>query len=211
MLNFENLDRMRFFGVGPYEIPRIYPEKEIPIHKLKWIPFNYAKSCKSPVGKGVHFYLDDYQFVRLWNQPDRYIPLLQQFDAVCAPDFSQYTDMPVAMRIYNHYRKHWLAAYWQMHGIRVIPTLCWSDESSYAWCFDGEPENSVVSISSVGTQNSAEAKEAFAVGCREAIKRLNPSEILWYGRVPDEFDWNVVRIKPHQDEIAERRRAKNGR
>ena len=111
MLNFENLNKCIFQGVGPYDIPEIDPETDIPIHKLEWIPFNYAKSCKNPQGKGIHFYVDDYQFVRLWNEPNKYIPLLQRFDAVCTPDFSQYTDMPVAMRIYNHYRKHWLGAY----------------------------------------------------------------------------------------------------
>ena len=211
MLNFENLGKMQFFGVGPYQIPLIKPETDIPIHKLKWIPFNYAKTCKNPGGKGIHFYLDDYQFIRLWNQSDKYIPLLQKFDAVCAPDFSQYTDMPVAMRIYNHYRKHWLAAYWQMHGIRVIPTLCWSDTDSFAWCFDGDPENGIISISSVGTQKSKETQESFEEGCREAIERLKPSQILWYGKCPEEFDWNVVKIRPHQDEIRDRRIAKHGR
>ena len=116
MLNFENLDKAIYPGAGKYDIPEIDPETDIPIHKLEWIPFNYAKSCKNPQGKGIHFYVDDYQFVRLWNEPNKYIPLLQRFDAVCTPDFSQYTDMPAAMRIYNHYRKHWLGAYWQMHG-----------------------------------------------------------------------------------------------
>ena len=67
MLDFENLDKMQFFGDGPYQIPFIEPETDIPIRKLQWIPFNYAKTCKNPMGKGIHFYLDDYQFARLWN------------------------------------------------------------------------------------------------------------------------------------------------
>lgn len=211
MVNFENIDKATFYGVGPYEIPSILPETDIPIHKIQWMPFSDAMRCKDPTGKGIHFYVDDYRFARVWNDPDRYIPILQRFDAVCSPDFSQYTDIPVAMRIYNHYRKHWLAAYWQMHGIRVIPTICWSDRSSYDWCFDGEPDGGIISISSVGTQKREDAKDAFADGCREALRRLNPKQILWYGRCPDEFDWNVVKIKPHYDEIVERRRLANGR
>ena len=200
MLNFENCDKAIFRGVGPYEIPQIQPEN-IKIQNLEWIPFNYAKTTKNRWEKGVHFYLDDYQFARLWNRPENYIELLQQFAAVCTPDFSQFTDMPVAMQLYNHYRKHWLGAYWQMHGIHVIPTICWSDKSSFDWCFDGEPTNSIVSISSVGTQQTANKKEAFAVGCREAIKRLNPSQILWHGKCPEEFDWNVIHIKTFSDRL----------
>lgn len=177
MINFENCDKVIFESEGKYEIPVIGPV-DVDIRALEWIPFNFAKTSDNREKKGIHFYLDDYQFVRVWNQPDRYIPMLKQFGAVCSPDFSQFMDMPVAMRIYNAYRKHWLSAYWQMHGIKVIPTLCWSDESSFDYCFDGVPKNSVISISSVGTQNNAKAKEIFLQGCREAKKRLEPSEIL---------------------------------
>lgn len=208
MLNFENLDKFQFSGCPPYGIP-IIEATTADVSKLEWIPFNYALTAKDRKSKGVHFYLDDYQFQRVWNDPDRYMRLLSEFGAVTTPDFSQYTDMPVAMRIYNHYRKHWLGAYWQMHGLTVIPTICWSDHASYEWCFDGEPENSIISISSVGTQKSRKPQELFTFGCREAIKRLKPLEILWYGNVPEEFDWNVIRIKPYQEKVRER--VKNGR
>lgn len=208
MINFENLEKMNIPGVGIYDFPEIEPENG-PINHLEWIPFNYAKTEKNRSSKGVHFYLDDYQFQRVWNRPDSYVPMLKEFGAVLTPDFSQFTDMPVAMRIYNHYRKHWLGAYWQMQGVRVIPTICWSDTDSFDWCFDGEPTNGIISISSVGAQNSEEAKEKFETGCKEAIKRLNPKEILWYGKCTEEFDWNVVRIEPHYEQIVRRR--KNGR
>lgn len=203
MVNFENLDKMQFPGIPPYGIPEIKPEN-IDIRHLEWIPFNYAKTANDRINKGIHFYLDDYQFIRLWNRPNEYIPLLSEFGAVCTPDFSQYSDMPVAMRIYNHYRKHWLGAYWQIKGIHVIQTICWSTPDSFDYCLDGEPRNSIVSISSVGTQAYPETREAFAFGCRRALEALNPSEILWYGKCPEEFDWNVVRIRPHQDEVKER-------
>lgn len=209
MSALENFEKVVFPGSGRYQIPQLEPETEIQIHKLKWIPFNYAKTCKNPEQCGIHFYLDDYQFVRLWNRPDDYLPLLSQFAAVCTPDFSLYADMPVALQIYNHYRKHWLGAYWQAHGIHVVPTLCWGDQSSFAWCFDGEPERAIVSISSVGTQNDERVQDTFAAGCREAIKQLSPAQILWYGKCPEEFDWNVVKIRPHYDDIVERR--KHGR
>lgn len=208
MLNFENLNKAYIGGIGMYDIPEIKPVN-MDIHKIEWIPFNYAKSCKNPHGKGVHFYIDDYQFVRVWNSPDNYIHILQGFDAVLAPDFSTYTDMPIAMQIYNHYRKHWLASYWQAHGMNVIPTISWSKHNSFDWCFDGEPKNGIISISSVGTQRTDKEKELFAQGCREAIKRLNPSQILWHGNCPEEFDWNVVKIEPHYEQIVRRR--KNGR
>ena len=95
ILPMENTEKMIFPGVGKYGIPIIKPETDIRIDKLEWIPVNYALTAKDKATKGVHFYKDDYQFERFWNNPDKYIPLLQQFGAVCSPDFSLYSDMPL--------------------------------------------------------------------------------------------------------------------
>lgn len=46
MLNFENLDKVRFAGMPPYGIPEIQPE-HINIRHLEWIPFNYAKTAEA--------------------------------------------------------------------------------------------------------------------------------------------------------------------
>lgn len=207
MINFENLDKFVFRGAGCYGIPQIDPVTEYP--QGEFISANYAMTAKRPEDKIVHTFVDDYQFVRFWNQPDRYIDRLSKFRAVCAPDFSTYTDMPLAMQIYNHYRKHWLAAYWQLHDITVYPTISWSGEDSYSWCFDGEPTHGIVAVSSVGTQQNKESKRLFLRGYEEMMKRLEPSWVIFYGRVPEECDWNIIRVPPHYDEIVKRRKNAN--
>lgn len=207
MINFENLDKFCFPGIGKYDIPQIEPVMAYP--QGEFIPMNYAKTVKEPAGKILHCFVDDYQFARYWNRPNDYINRLLEFAAVCAPDFSTYTDMPLAMQIYNHYRKHWVAAYWQMHGVTVYPTISWSDESSYEWCFDGEPVGGVVAVSSVGTQADKESKRLFLRGYEEMMKRLNPYWVIFYGKVPTECDWNVIRVNPHYDDIVHRRKAAN--
>ena len=75
MINFENLDKFAFPGVGKYDIPQIEPVKAYP--QGEFIPMNYAKSAKAPASKIVHCFVDDYQFRRYWDTPDRYIPKLQ--------------------------------------------------------------------------------------------------------------------------------------
>lgn len=150
---------------------------------------------------GIHFFLDDYQFMRLWNNPERYVDLLKKFNCVLSPDFSLYADYPTALQIYNHYRKHWLAAYWQMYGIEVIPTICWSDEKSFEWCFDGEPKHSTVAVSSIGTQNNKTAKELFLKGYNEMMKHLQPEAIIFYGKAPDECAGNIINIKSFQEKF----------
>lgn len=180
--NYENLQKAMYEGVGKYGIPQIRPEQRIADN---WISFNYAKGCEEPESHGVHFFVDDYQFLRLWTNPDTYIHMLSRFQAVCTPDFSTYTDFPYAVQIFNHYRKHWCAAYWQDHGITVIPTISWSDENSFEWCFDGEPVGGVVAVSSVGTQNDLRCKALFEAGFDEMVRRLQPSQIVMYGDIPE--------------------------
>lgn len=206
MINFENLDKFSFFGVGKYEIPQIDPETKYP--GGEFVGMNYALTEKFPESKIMHCFVDDYQFIRYWNNPDKYLPVLSKFSAVCSPDFSTYMDMPLAMQIYNHYRKHWLAAYWQLNDITVYPTISWSDEKSYEWCFDGEPVGGVVAVSSVGTQKNKESKRLFLLGYEEMMKRLDPAWVIFYGIVPEECDWNVIRVNPHYNDIVKRRNAK---
>lgn len=193
---YENVEKKIYQGVGKYGIPTIEPTQFD--GKTEFLAFNYAKSSKKPKGKGVHFFIDDYQFTRVWERPNRYLQLLLQFDYVMSPDFSTYVDFPQALQIYNHYRKHWLAAYWQDHGIRVIPTISWSDPESYEWCFSGEPVGAAVAVSAIGTQINKTAQQLFQSGYEEMIRRLNPEVIIFYGDVPSTCKGNIIHIEPFQ-------------
>ena len=204
MLHFENQDKARFAGVGEYDIPQIIGVDDVQVKE--WIPFNYALTCKEPQEKGVHFFLDDYQFERVWNNIDKYTEVLQRFKAVMSPDFSMFTVNPKALQIYQHFRKHFIGAYWQANGLTVIPTINWADEKSFEWCFDGEPTNSIVAISTVGSMNSKANKEGFYKGYEEMKNQLQPKKILCYGTVPEELKNEVQGIGCHWE-----RRFKNGR
>ena len=121
--------------------------------------------------------------------------------------FPRIRTSPGAVQTYNHYRKHWLGAYWQDHGITVIPTISWSDYSSFDWCFDGEPVGGMVAVSSVGTQNNPVTQELFITGYREMMDRLEPSTVIMYGNVPDDCYGNIVRVGAFQEKW--RKTAKN--
>ncbi|WP_405354187.1 DUF4417 domain-containing protein [Ruminococcus sp.] len=73
-LSYENTTRAVFCGEGDFDIPKIEPTT---ISADKFIGFNEAMSSKK-TDCGIHFFLDDYQFTRLWNKPDRYIDLLKK-------------------------------------------------------------------------------------------------------------------------------------
>lgn len=196
--NQENLNRRVFEGVGKYDIPEIKPLGITEID-CNFIGFNYASTCKDRAGKGIHFFLDDYQFLRLWNNFSKYEGMLKQFKYLLTPDFSMYADDPVALQIYNHYRKHWIGAYMQELGMQVIPTICWSTPDSYDWCFDGEPVGGAVAVSSVGCLKQPEAKENFLSGYDAMMKRLKPSLIIFHGLVPEGCTGNIYRISAYQE------------
>ena len=179
----QNTQKMIFAGKqceGEYGIPIIKPLAQ-PFEWCEFVPFSMAVQEDGRDYKGVHFYIDDYRFERVWNKPTRYAQLLCDFKYILSPDFSMWTDYPKALQIYNHFRKHWLGAYFQMYGIDVIPTIGWSDKDSFKWCFDGEPKNSIVSVSSVGVCKNKEAIRGFMDGYIEMLDRLNPTQILFYG------------------------------
>lgn len=195
--NILNLAYAQFPGVGAYDTPRIEPVYSMPAVS-EWIGFNYVLSDKKPEGKGVHFFVDDYQFERVWNNPDAYIDKLRQYACVMAPDFSPYGDMPLATQIFNHYRKHWVAAYWQANGITVIPTIrCSTDERSLDWYLDGEPEGGVVAYSSMWVRE--DRKEVYECAEKEfqsMVEKLRPNKVLVYGSIFPFMDGvNVEKIE----------------
>ena len=197
---FENADKAYLIGVGNWDIPII---KGYDFDVEKWIEkdgkcigFNYCKSYKGidTKDKIINLFLDDYQIARLWNSPNNYINLLKKFKAVCSPDFSLYTNHPRALQLWNHYRKHWLGAYWESQEINVIPTICWSDSDSFDWCFDGEPKNSIVAVSTKGTMGNDIAKERFYAGYYQMLKRLQPKKILLFGKNPGALEGNIIEM-----------------
>lgn len=185
----ENLQKAIYKTNNKFGIPKI-EGIDVYDENVEFIGFNYCKSCvrKGQVDFGVHFFLDDYQFNRLWHRPDKYIEILKQFRYVLSPDFSLYLDYPKAIQVYKHYQKHWIARYYQERGVNIIPTICWSDKESYNWCFSGEPKNSVVAVSSIGTQRYEWSKKLFIQGYNEMIKRLKPKKVLFWGNIPEGID-----------------------
>lgn len=73
--------------------------------------------------------------------------------------------------------------------------LFWSTPDFFEWCFDGEPEGGVVAVSSVGVANSREKKALFLAEYNERLARLQPETILFFEKVPEECQGNLVQIQ----------------
>lgn len=184
--DLENLKKSSFLMLqneGRYQIPCI--KGQIQCNCMQWIGFNYAKACKDTQNTGVHFFVDDYQFERIWTRPAIYAQMLSRYSWVLSPDYSMFTNMPLAMQLWKHYQKQWFGAFCESEGIKVIPTLCWSDDRSFEFCFDGIPKESVVAVSSVGCMNDMQATEKFISGFNKAIDVLEPTQVMLWGAKPE--------------------------
>lgn len=195
--NLELFDK--FVCDGKYQMPIIDNDNYIP---KKLIGFNYAKTSKER-NTGIHFYLDDYQFERIWNNPEEYVDILEKYDCMLSPDFSLYLDMSYSMKIWNVFRSRLIGQYYQRQGIKVIPTLSWAEEETFEFCFDGIPKGSIVSISTIGVKRSNEAMNIWKNGVDEMIKRIEPSAILIYGGKID-YDFKNIRVIYYENEVTER-------
>lgn len=166
------------------------------------IGFNYAKTSKAK-NVGVHFYIDDYQFERVWNAPEKYVDILAQYDCILSPDFSLYMDMPMPMKIWNIYRSRQIGAYYQSKGIKVIPTVSWAEKETFSFCFQGIPNGSIVSVSTIGVKQDGDALEIWKEGMREMIQTIEPATILVYGGKID-FDYGDIEVIYFDNKVTER-------
>lgn len=173
--NLDDFDGAR--AEGFYQMPIIEAQNAEPD---ELISFNYVLSTKKR-RCGVHFYIDDYQFERIWNSPQQYMDKLREFDCVFTPDFSLYMDMPMPMKIWNVYRSRLIGQMMQDVGITVIPTLSWAEKETYTFCFDGIQQGGTVSVSTIGVKLDDENKQMWYNGMTEALKRIRPKRVLVYG------------------------------
>ena len=157
------------------------------------IPYRTNVRAKEPLGESegaVHFFLDDSVFEPAWNRPPKGLQYVSKFGFALSPDFSLYAAFPPVLQMYNVYRNRWVGRFWQERGISVIPSVSWSDERSYEYCFSGIPRGSTVAISTVGVGHTGEterlrrARELFRAGYQELVRRIEPGLLLLYGEVP---------------------------
>lgn len=165
---------------------------------LRLFPFNQIVSdCGLHSSRIVHFFLYDYNFEKIWNYPEKFVKLLSKYQGVLTPDFSMYTEMPYALQVYNTFRNRWCGAYMADKGINVIPTISWSDEKSFEFCFKGVEKGSIVAVSTYmfhEHNNHADQKDIFMNGYNKMLEVIEPSKIICYSEPFNEMRGNIIYI-----------------
>ncbi|MDR0991260.1 MAG: DUF4417 domain-containing protein [Propionibacteriaceae bacterium] len=163
---------------GRYDLP-VIRRQQVSLDNLNLIRFSsIVKEETKNLDATVHFFEPDERFDEVWNDPDAYLGELGQYRQVLSPDFSLYSDRPLAEQIMNTFRSRWCGWYWQSNGLTVIPTVSWSTIRSFEFCFDGLPTGEVLAVSTVGNRD---AEVPFMEGYRYMHKRLDPQAVICYG------------------------------
>lgn len=178
---------------GRYEFP-IIKKQDINVDEIKFLSFVDAKKDdKENKDKTIHFFTYDWLFEKVYEKPEVELEKLKQYKYLLSPDFSIFTNMPLALQIESIFKNRWCGAYWQSQGLKVIPTVSWGDEKSFHFCFDGIEEGSVVAVCTYYREN---CEEEFMLGYNEMMKRIKPSKVICYDEPFKSMTGDVVEFLP---------------
>lgn len=181
--------RNQFGTTGIFDLP-VIKNQEVDLKNISLVGYDQTKvDDKNGQNSFVHFFLDDYKFGAIWNDPEPRIQKLRSYKGVLSPQFSTYYTMPNAMQIYNTFRSRWCGAYLQANGITVIPTVSWGLPDSYIYCFDGIEKGSVVAVSTLGVKRE---KEFFLQGYNEMLRRIDSKAVICCSSPFDEMKGNII-------------------
>lgn len=150
------------------------------------IPFSKAKHCPNK-RQYVHFYMHDREFSRVLTATGKYLNLLKLYDGVITPDCTMLIGQSPCLQQANTYMNRAVGFYLQKNGIPVIPNVRWSDESSFAYCFLGISQGTMVAISTHGCIMSEGQRRMFKIGLGAMLEIIRPKTVLVHGHMPDDI------------------------
>ena len=162
------------------EIPCLAREVQKP---LKLIAFSKAIGCKE-FDAWIHFYEDDVAFERIWNTPNKYLPIIKKFKGVITPDFSVYRDMPLVMQQWNIYRSRAIGHWLQENGVSVIPNIRFGDERTHELSCASIQKYGTIAVGSHGCIKLLSDRNYFVSGLEYVVDRLEPNILVVYGAAP---------------------------
>ena len=173
---------------GEMKWPVLEPNYNADVTRL--VPFHEAYSYDI-TDAVIYFYINDDLFLRIFTNPDKYLPFLRRCKAVIGPDMSQYTDMPAEMRYRHAWCNTTMSVYLQEGGVNLYPNITWSRSDSYSYSFPQNLRNSVIAINSNGVYKSDLSLYRWKCGYRMAMMTLSPLHVIRFGKLVDGEDTSI--------------------
>lgn len=192
--DFRNTNRFLRNGFetdGRWGFP-IIRKQELDLQKINLIACSDASAHDTcNLDRGVHFFVDDYRFESTYNNPERTFKRFAKYRFLLTPDFSLYAEMAQWRQIESVGKARWVGAYWQSRGATVIPTISWSQPSSYTFCYDAIEKHCIVAIGMIGCKHE---RTAFMRGYHMMIERIEPEAIICFGAPYPEMEGNIITV-----------------
>jgi hypothetical protein len=118
------------FGV-PDLLPELQPS-EVALPFEKW-----GDQARTKAAGTYHFYTEDYKFENVWRYPLQ--PVKAGVKALVECNFSTGNGQPLAVSLWDIYRKRWLSRFWQSRRVPVWVDLN-VDESLLDYALLGVPQ-----------------------------------------------------------------------
>jgi hypothetical protein len=182
--------RNSFATTGKWGIPLV-KKQELTTQNIMLVACSDTRANDNEVNKkkGVHFFVDDYRFSGIYDNPERTLERYSQYAFLLTPDFSTYSDMDLWRQLESVAKNRWVGAYWQSKGRIVIPTVSWSTPRSFEFCFDGVEQHATVAVSTLGCKK---AKIDFMRGYEVMLEKLRPEAIICFGDPFSEMQGNLL-------------------
>ena len=159
--------------------PELKPNYNQDVTRL--IPFHEAYSY-GITDAVIYFYINDCLFLRLFRNPDKYIPFLKECKGVIGPDVSQFTDMPEEMRYRHSWCNRAMSSILQYNDVNLYPNITWSKRDSYRYSFPLNLKNSVIAVNSNGVHKNGLTLYRWKRGYQMALEQLSPLHIIRFGK-----------------------------
>jgi hypothetical protein len=184
--------RNKYSGHGKWNIPLI-KKQAVNVENISLIACSDTRSNDNETNtkNGVHFFVDDYRFNGIYNNPEKSLRKYSQYAFLLSPDFSTYADMNLWRQIESVAKNRWCGCYWQEQGLTVIPTISWSTPRSYEFCFDGVEKNSIIAIGMIGCKQN---KKEFLRGYDYMLSTIEPEAVICFGTPFDEMRGNIIPV-----------------
>lgn len=182
--------RNSFATTGKWGIPLV-KKQELATENIMLVACSDTRSNDNETNKkrGVHFFVDDYRFSGIYDNPERTLERYSQYAFLLTTDFSTYSDMDLWRQLESVAKNRWVGAYWQSKGRIVIPTVSWSTPRSFEFCFDGIEQHATVAVSTLGCKK---AKIDFMRGYEVMLEKLQPEAIICFGDPFSEMQGNLL-------------------
>lgn len=196
--------RNEFESSGIWGFPLI-KKQELDIRNIELIACSDTSTQDTVnLNRGVHFFTDDYRFENIYRHPERSFPKYSRYRFLLSPDYSVYSEMKAWRQIESVGKARWVGAYWQHHGLTVIPTISWGQPASFRFCFDAIEENAIVAVGMIGCKHE---RVAFMKGYNAMLDAIKPSAIICFGTPFPEMEGKIIAI----DYLSSRKVVHHGR